>query len=86
MGLSDTVDTPAELIPLVKEFGFEGVIAKRRDSCCEIGKRSGTSLKYKATKAQAFVIGDYTECDKLMFASKVRNWFVPRLRREVWAS
>jgi ATP-dependent DNA ligase len=33
--------TPAELIPLVKEFGFEGVIAKRRDSCYESGKRSG---------------------------------------------
>ena len=49
-------------------------------------------------KAQAFVIGGYTpdnpldalivgyyEGDKLMFASKVRNGFVPRLRREVWA-
>ena len=34
IGLSDTLDTtPAELIPLVKEFGFEGVVAKRRDSC-----------------------------------------------------
>ena len=32
--LSDTLDTtPAELIPLVKEFGFEGIIAKRKDSC-----------------------------------------------------
>ena len=33
IGLSDTLDTtPAELIPLVKEFGFEGIIAKRKDS------------------------------------------------------
>jgi bifunctional non-homologous end joining protein LigD len=97
--LSETIDvTPAELIPLVKEFGFEGVIAKRRDSCYESGKRSGAWLKYKVNKAQAFVIGGYTpdnpldalivgyyEGDKLMFASKVRNGFVPRLRREVWA-
>jgi DNA ligase D-like protein (predicted ligase) len=99
IGLSDTLDTtPAELIPLVKEFGFEGVIAKRKDSCYEIGKRSGAWLKYKVNKAQAFVIGGYTpdnpldalivgyyEGDKLIFASKVRNGFVPRLRREVWS-
>jgi bifunctional non-homologous end joining protein LigD len=98
IGLSDTLDaTPAELIPLVKEFGFEGIIAKRKDSCYESGKRSGAWLKYKVNKAQAFVIGGYTpdnpldalivgyyEGDKLMFASKVRNGFVPRLRREVW--
>jgi ATP-dependent DNA ligase len=32
--LSDTIDaTPAALIPLVKEFGFEGIVAKRKDSC-----------------------------------------------------
>lgn len=34
IGLSDSLDTtPAELITLVKEFGFEGIIAKRKDSC-----------------------------------------------------
>ena len=99
IGLSDTLDTtPAELIPLVKEFGFEGIVAKRKDSCYEIGKRSGAWLKYKVNKAQEFVIGGYTpdnpldslivgyyEGDKLIFVSKVRNGFVPRLRREVWS-
>ena len=99
IGLSDTLDTtPAELTPLVKEFGFEGIVAKRKDSCYEPGKRNGAWLKYKVNKAQAFVIGGYTrdnpldalivdyyEGDKLMFASKVRNDFVPRLRREVWS-
>jgi bifunctional non-homologous end joining protein LigD len=53
----------------------------------------------KLTKAQAFVIGGYTpgnpldalvvgyyESGKLMFASKVSNGFVPRLRREVWSN
>mgnify|MGYP003581138127 CR=1 FL=1 len=97
--LSETIDaTPAELIPLVKEFSFEGIIAKRKDSCYESGKRSGAWLKYKVNRAQSFVIGGYTpdnpldalivgyfEGDKLMFASKVRNGFVPRLRREVCA-
>ncbi len=99
IGFSDTLDTtPAELIPLVKEFGFEGIIAKRKDSCYEIGKRSGSWVKYKVNKAQEFVIGGYTpdnpldalivgyyESDKLIFASKVRNGFVPRLRHEVWS-
>jgi bifunctional non-homologous end joining protein LigD len=99
IGLSDTLDsTQAELIPLVKEFGFEGIIAKRNDSCYESGKRSGAWLKYKVNKAQALVIGGYTpgspldvlivgyyEGDNLIFVSKVRSGFVPRLRREVWA-
>jgi ATP-dependent DNA ligase len=47
IGLSDTLDTtPAELIPLVKEFAFEGIVAKRKDSCYERGKRSGAWAKY----------------------------------------
>jgi bifunctional non-homologous end joining protein LigD len=53
IGFSDTLDTtPAELIPLVKEFGFEGIVAKRKDSCYEIGKRSGAWVKYMINKAQ----------------------------------
>jgi DNA ligase D-like protein (predicted ligase) len=98
IGLSDTLETtPTELIPLVKEFGFEGIIAKRKDSCYESGKRSGAWLKYKVYKSQEFVIGGYTpgnpldamivgyyDGDKLVYAAKVRNGFVPRLRREVW--
>jgi ATP-dependent DNA ligase len=88
----------AQLRGVVKQFGFEGVIAKRKNSCYESGKRSGAWLKYTVNKAQEFVIGGYTPDnpldalivgyyggDKLMFASKVRNGFVPRLRREVWA-
>jgi ATP-dependent DNA ligase len=51
IGLSDTLyTTPAELIPLVKEFGFEGIIAKRKDSCYEPGKRSGAWLNTRLTK------------------------------------
>jgi uncharacterized protein YjeT (DUF2065 family) len=32
----------------------------------------------------ALIVG-YYEIDKLIFVSKVRNGFVPRLRREVWS-
>ena len=60
IGLSDKLDTtPAELIRLVKEFGFEGIIAKRKDSCYEPGKRGGVWLKYKVNKAREVVIGGY---------------------------
>jgi ATP-dependent DNA ligase len=52
IGLSDTRDTtPAELIPLIKEFGFEGIIAKRKDSCYEPGKHP--AKKKPATTAAA---------------------------------
>ena len=97
LALSEVLDAdPATLIRVVKEFGFEGIIAKRRDSCYEPGKRDGAWLKYKVNKAQEFVIGGYTggdpvdalivgcyEGDKLMYASKVRNGFVPDVRRDV---
>ena len=98
VSLSESIDaSPAELIQVVKEFGFEGVIAKRKDSCYEPGKRSGAWLKYKVNRSQEFVIGGYTpgnpldavivgyyDGDKLIYAAKVRNGFVPRLRRDVW--
>jgi bifunctional non-homologous end joining protein LigD len=36
--LSETMDaTPAELIRVAKEFGFEGIVVKRKTSCYELG-------------------------------------------------
>src|SRR6266850_5291665 len=41
IALSETIDaTPADIVRVVKEFGFEGIVAKRRDSFYESGKRS----------------------------------------------
>jgi bifunctional non-homologous end joining protein LigD len=61
IGLSETMDaSPAELVRVAKEFGFEGIVAKRKDSYYESGKRSGAWVKYKINKAQEFVIGGYT--------------------------
>jgi hypothetical protein len=38
--LTETIDaSPAELISLVEQFGFEGVIVNRKDSCYEIGAK-----------------------------------------------
>jgi bifunctional non-homologous end joining protein LigD len=41
--------------------GLEGVIAKRKDSKYEIGRRSGAWVKFKWTTQQEFVIGGYTQ-------------------------
>jgi len=83
-------------VQVVKEFGFEGIIAKRKDSFYESGNRTGAWVKYKVNQSQEFVIGGYTrgdpfdalvvgcyQDDKLLFVSKVRAGFVPHLRRQV---
>jgi bifunctional non-homologous end joining protein LigD len=41
--------------------GFEGVVAKRKDSRYEAGKRSAAWLKVKPTTSADFVIGGYTK-------------------------
>jgi bifunctional non-homologous end joining protein LigD len=40
--------------------GFEGIMAKRRDSPYLAGKRSGYWLKVKSTQSAEFVVGGYT--------------------------
>jgi bifunctional non-homologous end joining protein LigD len=42
------------------EHGLEGVVAKRRDSRYESGKRSSAWLKIKAVNSDEFVIGGFT--------------------------
>jgi len=97
LGISEAIDaTPADLVRVAKEFGFEGIVAKRKDSFYEPGKRTGAWVKYKVNRGQEFVIGGYTpgspfdalivgnyENGKLLYAAKVRNGFVPLVRREV---
>src|SRR5215510_11616994 len=97
IGLSESIDAaPTDLMRVVKEFGFEGIVAKRKDSIYEPGKRTGAWVKYRINRGQEFVIGGYTpgnpfdalvvgyyEGEKLLYGTKVRNGFVPLLRREV---
>jgi bifunctional non-homologous end joining protein LigD len=49
-----------DLIHVAQEFGLEGLVAKRKTSLYESGRRSGAWVKFKITKAQEFVIGGYT--------------------------
>jgi bifunctional non-homologous end joining protein LigD len=39
-----------ELVRVAKEFGFEGIVAKRKGSVYESGKRTGASIKYKVNR------------------------------------
>jgi ATP-dependent DNA ligase len=59
--LSETFETAStDLIQAAKEMALEGIIAKRKDSLYESGKRSGAWLKYRINRGQEFVIGGYT--------------------------
>jgi bifunctional non-homologous end joining protein LigD len=48
------------LFEAVRQSGIEGIVAKRRDSRYDPGKRSDSWLKIKATQSDEFVIGGYT--------------------------
>ncbi len=86
-----------DLIRSVREQHLEGVIAKRRDSVYESGKRTGSWLKMRINKGQELVIGGYIpgphrfdsllvgyyESDRLLFMAKVRNGFTPSSREQV---
>jgi bifunctional non-homologous end joining protein LigD len=50
----------AKVIAELKARGLEGLIAKRRDSKYEYGRRSGAWVKFKWTTEQEFVIGGFT--------------------------
>jgi bifunctional non-homologous end joining protein LigD len=66
---------PSERIRLVEYFqedgdatyqaavanGMEGIVAKRRDSVYEAGRRSKKWLKTKVTRSEAFMVCGYTE-------------------------
>ncbi len=52
---------PSRLVREMQSRGLEGLVAKRKDSRYERGRRSGSWAKYKWTREQEFVIGGYTE-------------------------
>jgi DNA ligase D-like protein (predicted ligase) len=90
--------TADQMVSAVRSQGLEGVVAKRRNSFYEPGRRSGAWVKMRIGGGQEFVIGGYTpssknfdallvgyyEADKLMFAAKVRNGFVAAVRDAVF--
>jgi bifunctional non-homologous end joining protein LigD len=87
-----------DLIHAVTAQGFEGLVAKRRNSRYEAGLRSGAWMKMRINRGQEFVIGGYTigtrtfdaliigyyEDGRLMYASRTRNGFTPALRQQLF--
>jgi bifunctional non-homologous end joining protein LigD len=87
-----------DLIHAVKAQGFEGLVAKRRNSRYEPGLRSGAWMKMRVNRGQELVIGGYTigtktfdalvigyyDGDRLMYASRTRNGFTPALRQQLF--
>jgi len=86
-----------ELIHAVRVQGFEGLVAKRRDSRYEPGERSGAWAKMRVNRTEEFVIGGYTvgarhfdalifgywEGERLMYAARTRSGFTPALREQL---
>jgi bifunctional non-homologous end joining protein LigD len=90
--------TPEQVIQAVAEVGLEGVVAKRRTSRYEPGKRSGAWQKFKLQHRQEFVVGGYRPDNRtfqslvvgyydnnmLKFAGRVRAGFTPEQRAAVF--
>src|SRR6266478_1691907 len=99
IGISQQFNVSARsMLAGVRKQQFEGVVAKRKDSLYESGKRSGAWVKYRVNSSQEFVIGGYIpgprgidsiivgyyQGKELMYVARVRNGFVPALRRQVF--
>jgi bifunctional non-homologous end joining protein LigD len=86
------------LVQSVKEQGFEGLVAKRRNSVYEPGLRTRAWMKMRVNRGQEFVIGGYTrgtktfdalilgyyEGEKLIYVARTRNGFTPVVRAQLF--
>jgi len=87
--------TPSEITAAVKALGLEGVVAKRRRSLYDPGRRSDAWVKVRFALHQEFVVGGYKpspngfaslvvgyydDRNRLLSAGKVRSGFTPHAR------
>jgi DNA ligase D-like protein (predicted ligase) len=93
--LPGTVD---EIEAAVRDLKLEGIVAKRRQSRYEPGRRSKSWLKVKFNRRQEFVVGGYKpnatnfeslvvgyyEGRSLRYAGRVRAGLTPHLRAELF--
>jgi len=98
--ITDYLEASAtDILHAVRQQWLEGIIGKRKDSIYEIGKRSGSWIKYRVNRGQELVIGGYIpgahgldsivvgyyKGKDLVYVARVRNGFVPASRRQVFA-
>src|SRR5215469_9174073 len=88
----------SNMLAAVRQQGLEGVIAKRKDSRYEAGKRTGSWVKCRVNRGQELVIGGYIpgphgfdslimgyyRGNDLVYVARVRNGFVVASRRQVF--
>ena len=88
----------SELIAAVVNSTSKVWLPKRKDSLDEAGKRTGAWVKYRVNRGQEFVVGGYPpgphgfdslivgyyKGKDLVYVARVRNGFVPALRRQVF--
>src|SRR5690242_1649811 len=73
---SDDFDQGIQLFELIKKQEMEGIVAKRKDSHYQQGKRGKDWLKLPTEKRQEFVIGGWTESDNASpFAALVFGYY-----------
>jgi bifunctional non-homologous end joining protein LigD len=96
---SETFESTAmEMIAAVREHGLEGVVAKRRSICPQLGQRSGDWVKLRVNRSQdlesggyvpspgifdSILVGNYEGRD-LLSAARVRNGFVADSRARLF--
>jgi bifunctional non-homologous end joining protein LigD len=90
--------TSSEIAAAVRQLGLEGVVAKRRQSRYEPGRRSDAWIKVRFATHQELIVGGYKpspggfdslvvgyyEGKRLLSAGKVRNGFTPNSRALVF--
>ncbi len=89
--------TADEILAAARALGVEGVVAKRRDSVYEAGRRTGAWRKLRLSLDQEFVVGGcspgnpfdailvgYFERGQLLFCGRVRAGFSQATRRQVF--
>jgi bifunctional non-homologous end joining protein LigD len=90
---------PEVVLREIRKRGLEGVIAKKKDSRYEPGKRSGAWVKFKTEAAQEFLIAGYKPSGKkndfdllligyyrdgkLLYAGKLRAGFTPHAKKAI---
>lgn len=97
--IAEQFETSAnDMLGAVCQQQLEGVVAKRKDSLYEPGKRTGSWVKFRINRAQELVIGGfipgshgldsiivgYYRSNELVYVARVRNGFVPATRRHVY--
>jgi bifunctional non-homologous end joining protein LigD len=97
--LSDPLPgTADEIADTIRSFGLEGVVAKKRHSLYEPGKRTNAWVKVKFNRRQDFVVGGfkpsgrsfeslvvgYYQGRRLYFAGRVRAGLTAHARAEIF--